>query len=111
MPRLPDPFAHAWTDTTMPCAVIDIQSELRFWEETYACQPFHRPGTPFRYYVPTLKFAYDAYLLSRRCSLQQLLPALRADPSAVLLADGFSCRTQALDLAGRAGVHLAQLLA
>ncbi|WP_454258318.1 hypothetical protein [Pseudoxanthomonas mexicana] len=85
MPRLPDPFTHAWTDTTMPCAVIDIQSELRFWEETYACQPFHRPGTPFRYYVPTLKFAYDAYLLSRRCSLQQLLPALSARYDAAIV--------------------------
>ncbi|HEY6794851.1 MAG TPA: FAD-binding and (Fe-S)-binding domain-containing protein [Kineosporiaceae bacterium] len=41
-----------------------------------------------------------------------LLPALRAtDPATVLLADGFSCRTQAAQLAGRDGVHLAQLLA
>jgi Fe-S oxidoreductase len=40
-----------------------------------------------------------------------LLPALRADAGAVLLADGFSCRTQADDLAGRRGVHLAELLA
>ncbi|WP_225725774.1 MULTISPECIES: FAD-binding and (Fe-S)-binding domain-containing protein [unclassified Nocardia] len=39
-----------------------------------------------------------------------LLPALRADASAILLADGFSCRTQAAQLAGRRGVHLAQLL-
>ncbi|WP_026876564.1 FAD-binding and (Fe-S)-binding domain-containing protein [Jiangella gansuensis] len=40
-----------------------------------------------------------------------LLPALRSAPDgAVLLADGFSCRTQAEDLAGRGGVHLAQLL-
>jgi len=28
----------------------------------------------------------------------------------VLLADGFSCRTQAKDLADRQGLHLAQLL-
>ena len=41
-----------------------------------------------------------------------LLPAVRsAGPDAVLLADGFSCRTQLTDLAGRTGVHLAQLLA
>ncbi|SDU59285.1 FAD-binding and (Fe-S)-binding domain-containing protein [Jiangella alkaliphila] len=38
-----------------------------------------------------------------------LVPALRADPDAVLLADGFSCRTQAEQLAGRRGVHLAEL--
>ncbi|WP_240645774.1 FAD-binding and (Fe-S)-binding domain-containing protein [Georgenia sp. SYP-B2076] len=41
-----------------------------------------------------------------------LLPALReAGPQTVYLADGFSCRTQAEQLAGRHGVHLAQLLA
>jgi FAD/FMN-containing dehydrogenase/Fe-S oxidoreductase len=41
-----------------------------------------------------------------------LLPALRAAPSgAVYLADGFSCRTQAEQLAGVRGQHLAQLLA
>ncbi|HEY3437409.1 MAG TPA: FAD-binding and (Fe-S)-binding domain-containing protein [Actinotalea sp.] len=41
-----------------------------------------------------------------------LLPALRdAAPGTVLLADGFSCRTQADQLAGEQGVHLAQLLA
>lgn len=41
-----------------------------------------------------------------------LLPALRDAPAgAVLLADGFSCRTQADQLAGRCGLHLAELLA
>jgi len=41
-----------------------------------------------------------------------LLPAVRsAAPGTVLLADGFSCRTQLSGLAGRTGVHLAQLLA
>jgi len=50
------------------------------------------------------------YEVSVRIAEQQLLPALRADPQAVLLADGFSCRTQAMDLAHREGRHLAQLL-
>ena len=41
-----------------------------------------------------------------------LLPAVReAGPDAVVLADGYSCRTQLDHLAGRGGVHLAQLLA
>lgn len=40
-----------------------------------------------------------------------LLPALRADASAQLVADGFSCRTQAHQLASRDGAHLAQVLA
>jgi FAD/FMN-containing dehydrogenase/Fe-S oxidoreductase len=41
-----------------------------------------------------------------------LLPAVRgAGPDAVVLADGFSCRTQLDQLEGRPSVHLAQLLA
>ena len=40
-----------------------------------------------------------------------LLPAVRAaGPGAVVLADGFSCRTQLDDLAGRRALHLAELL-
>lgn len=50
------------------------------------------------------------YEVSVRVAEQQLLPALRADPQAVLLADGFSCRTQAMDVAERPAWHLAQLL-
>ena len=42
----------------------------------------------------------------------QLLPAVAALPAdGVVLADGFSCRTQLDDLAGRTGLHLAELLA
>ena len=42
----------------------------------------------------------------------QLLPAVEALPDdGVVLADGFSCRTQLDDLAGRRGLHLAELLA
>ena len=39
-----------------------------------------------------------------------LLPALATHPEAVYLADGYSCRTQAAQLADRDGVHLARLL-
>src|SRR3712207_1484760 len=43
---------------------------------------------------------------------QQLLPAVdRLPEDGVVLADGFSCRTQLDQLAGRLGVHLAELLA
>ncbi|WP_018156755.1 FAD-binding and (Fe-S)-binding domain-containing protein [Demetria terragena] len=48
--------------------------------------------------------------VSVKVAEHQLLPALRDEPDAVLLADGFSCRTQADDLLDRQGVHLAQLL-
>jgi FAD/FMN-containing dehydrogenase/Fe-S oxidoreductase len=52
------------------------------------------------------------YEVSVQVAEQQLLPALRAaQPGDVLLADGFSCRTQADDLAGVPGKHLVQLLA
>ncbi|WP_349829095.1 FAD-binding and (Fe-S)-binding domain-containing protein [Brevibacterium litoralis] len=41
-----------------------------------------------------------------------LLPALReAEEHTVVLADGYSCRTQVDDLGGKKGVHLAELLA
>ncbi|MBN0044997.1 FAD-binding protein [Streptomyces actuosus] len=50
--------------------------------------------------------------VSRACAQEQLLPAVRdAAPDAVLLADGFSCRTQLEQLAGARGLHLAQVLA
>ncbi|MDC4233504.1 FAD-binding oxidoreductase [Actinomyces sp. B33] len=51
------------------------------------------------------------YEMSVAVAEQSLLPALRDRPGAVYLADGFSCRTQAAQLAGRDGVHLAALLA
>jgi FAD/FMN-containing dehydrogenase/Fe-S oxidoreductase len=41
----------------------------------------------------------------------ELLPALRAaDPDAIVLADGFSCRTQVADLSDRHAMTLAELL-
>ncbi|MBO1030339.1 FAD-binding oxidoreductase [Tessaracoccus sp. SD287] len=40
-----------------------------------------------------------------------LLPALRAHPDAIVLADGFSCRKQVADLEQRDSMSLAQLLA
>jgi FAD/FMN-containing dehydrogenase/Fe-S oxidoreductase len=52
------------------------------------------------------------YEVSTAVAETALLPALRAaPPGAVYLADGFSCRTQAAQLAGVHGQHLAQLLA
>ena len=51
------------------------------------------------------------YDLSVAVASHSLLPSLSAKPNAVYLADGFSCRTQAAQLAGRGGVHLATLLA
>ncbi|GAB2623035.1 lactate dehydrogenase [Paractinoplanes abujensis] len=50
------------------------------------------------------------YEVSVAVAGQQLLPALDAAPDALVLADGFSCRTQVADLRHRPAVHLAQLL-
>jgi Fe-S oxidoreductase len=42
----------------------------------------------------------------------QLLPAIEAaEPGTIVLADGFSCRTQLDDLAGVQALHLSELLA
>ncbi|MYS09129.1 FAD-binding protein [Streptomyces sp. SID6041] len=52
------------------------------------------------------------YEVSVACAEDQLLPALKgAPPTAAVLADGFSCRTQMADLAGARGRHLAEVLA
>ena len=54
----------------------------------------------------------EHYDVSVAIAAQYLSPAVAAmPPETVLLADGFSCRTQAADLHGVRGVHLAQLLA
>ncbi|MET0766303.1 MAG: FAD-linked oxidase C-terminal domain-containing protein [Aeromicrobium sp.] len=51
------------------------------------------------------------YEVSVAVAEQQLLPAIRnAAPGAVVVADGFSCRTQLDDLVDVTAVHLAQIL-
>jgi Fe-S oxidoreductase len=50
--------------------------------------------------------------VSVACAEEQLLPAVRAaTEDTLILADGFSCRTQLEHLAGRRGAHLAEVLA
>ncbi|MFC8084524.1 FAD-binding and (Fe-S)-binding domain-containing protein [Streptomyces sp. NPDC057340] len=59
-------------------------------------------------------FGFEAghYEVSAACAQDQLLPAVREAPDgAVVLADGFSCRTQLDQLAGVRGRHLAEVLA
>jgi len=51
------------------------------------------------------------YEVSRAVAETALLPAVRAAGDAMVLADGFSCRTQLDQLAQVPGTHLAQLLA
>ncbi|MGW2620957.1 FAD-binding and (Fe-S)-binding domain-containing protein [Streptomyces sp. NPDC001500] len=57
-------------------------------------------------------FGRGRYQVSVACAEEQLLPAVRDAPEgAVVLADGFSCRTQLEQLAGVRGSHLAEVLA
>jgi Fe-S oxidoreductase len=58
-------------------------------------------------------FERGHYDVSIACAERVLLPAVRrADPQTLLLADGFSCRTQVEQAGtGRRGIHLAELLA
>ena len=51
------------------------------------------------------------YEVSTAVAGTELLPAVSSAPDAVVLADGFSCRTQLTDLARRPSVHLAEFLA
>jgi FAD/FMN-containing dehydrogenase/Fe-S oxidoreductase len=51
------------------------------------------------------------YDISVAVAENDLLPAVRETPGAVVLADGFSCRTQLHQLVARRGLHLAELLA
>lgn len=57
-------------------------------------------------------FERGHYEVSVACAEDQLLPSVRAaGDDAVLLADGYSCRTQLEQLTGRRGRHLAEVLA
>ncbi|MEU9555599.1 FAD-binding and (Fe-S)-binding domain-containing protein [Streptomyces fumanus] len=58
-------------------------------------------------------FGFEAghYEVSVACAEDQLLPALREAPAGtVVLADGYSCRTQLEQLAGVRGRHVAEVL-
>ena len=56
-------------------------------------------------------FGYDHYEVSMRMAELSLLPAVRNNPDAIIVADGTSCRHQIQDGAGRQAVHAAVLLA
>jgi Fe-S oxidoreductase len=56
-------------------------------------------------------FSRDHYEISLAIAERALLPAVRAAaPETLLLADGFSCRTQIEHATGRRPLHLAQAL-
>jgi hypothetical protein len=59
-------------------------------------------------------FGYDAghFEVSRAVGERVLMPAVRgADPRAIIISDGFSCRTQIAQFCpGRRAMHLAEVL-
>ncbi|MEU9439741.1 FAD-binding and (Fe-S)-binding domain-containing protein [Streptomyces sp. NPDC048304] len=57
-------------------------------------------------------FEKGHFVVSKACAEEQLLPSVREAPAqTVILADGYSCRTQLEQLAGVRGRHLAEVLA
>jgi FAD/FMN-containing dehydrogenase/Fe-S oxidoreductase len=56
-------------------------------------------------------FERGHYAVSQAVGEDRLYPALRAAPDALVLADGFSCRTQIWQGTGRPAWHLAEVLA
>ena len=57
-------------------------------------------------------FGYEAghYDVSMQMAEASLLPAVRRQPDAIVVADGTSCRHQIAEGAGRAAIHVARLL-
>ena len=57
-------------------------------------------------------FGYEAahHAVSLQMAELSLLPAVRAAPAALIVADGTSCRHQIADGAGRQALHLARVL-
>jgi Fe-S oxidoreductase len=55
--------------------------------------------------------AGEKYEVSQRAAERVLLPKIReAGPEVLVIADGFSCRTQIEQGSGRGSVHLAQVI-
>jgi Fe-S oxidoreductase len=55
-------------------------------------------------------FEADHYEISMACAERVLLPAVREAADAMIVADGFSCRTQIEHGTGRKALHLAEVL-
>ncbi len=57
-------------------------------------------------------FGYEAahHRISMQMAEAKLLPAVRASPDAIVVADGTSCRHQIFDGAQREAIHVARLL-
>ena len=55
-------------------------------------------------------FGYEAkhYEVSKKMAERVLIPAIKSQPEALVIANGFSCRHQIEDFAERKAVHIAE---
>lgn len=56
-------------------------------------------------------FEQGKYQISLDCGEQALLPAIRKNPDALVVANGFSCQTQISDSGAASALHLGQVMA
>jgi FAD/FMN-containing dehydrogenase/Fe-S oxidoreductase len=90
-------------------AVLDAGAQLRVLARTGAT--VEPSGAGCCGLAGSWGFERDHYAVSLAIGEQQLFPAVRARAAGtVVLADGFSCRTQIADGTGVEALHLAQLL-
>jgi FAD/FMN-containing dehydrogenase/Fe-S oxidoreductase len=90
-------------------AVLDAGARRRVLEHADAAVT--APDTGCCGLAGSFGFEASKYDVSMACGERALFPAVRdASADTVVLADGFSCRTQIADGTGRRAVHLAQLL-
>lgn len=59
-----------------PDVVLDIVAELAYWQSCYPYRDFFSHQLPFKAYIPSFKFGYDAFLRHYRQDLFEVLPAL-----------------------------------
>jgi len=103
IPKDVDDLAAAVTISAQAGAPVTVRGlvrgqEVLLWPDTFT-----------NYLTPEI--GREAVEVLEDAGLQVRLPTKAADPDAVVLADGFSCRTQIRGGAGREAVHLPQLLA
>jgi FAD/FMN-containing dehydrogenase/Fe-S oxidoreductase len=91
-------------------AVLDVEAERRLLERTGVDAELVPTGCCGM--AGSFGFESDKYPVSLKIAEETLLPALRAaDPQALVLADGFSCREQIEQATGRRTRHAAEFAA
>jgi len=72
---------------------------------------FHAPAAGCCGMAGSFGFEHDRYDISLAIGELELLPALRNEPAEnLIIADGFSCREQIAQCAGRKALHLAEVI-